>query len=150
MFRAVTGHHRRVRSLVFSQRLLIAACVVGHALAASAGEPHPEPRVIVNVVSVRGPHTPPEVQRAARLGWGRIVRCYKSIDPSIKGKLDLELHVSKTGSVASTRAGTSTLGNPELVRCLSETMKGLAMPQASADSTAAIEIHVAPGDKVYP
>jgi hypothetical protein len=145
----VTGEHARVPSRFFPQRLLAVACVA-HAFAASAGEPHPEPRVIVNVVSVRGPHTPPAVQRAARLGWGRIVRCYKSIDPSIKGKLDLELHVSKTGSVASTRAGRSTLGNPELVRCLSETMKGLAMPEASADSNATIEIHVAPGDKTHP
>ena len=135
-----------MRTLTFPQPLLVVAWLA-QALAATAGEPHPEPRVIVNVVSVRGPHTPPAVQRAARLGWGRIVRCYKSIDPSIKGKLDLELHVSKTGSVASTRAGASTLGSPELVRCLSATMKGLAMPEASADSTAAIEIHVAPGDK---
>ena len=136
-------------TLVFPQRLLAVACVA-QTLAAAAAEPHPEPRVIVNVVSVRGPHTPPAVQRAARLGWGRIVRCYKSVDPSIKGKLDLELHVAKTGSVVATRARASTLGNPELVRCLSETMKGLAMPQASADSTAAIEIHVAPGDKALP
>lgn len=134
---------------MFPQPLLVVAWLA-QALAAAAGEPHPEPRVIVNVVSVHGPHTSPEVQRAARLGWGRIVRCYKSVDPSIKGKLDLELHVAKTGSVVSTRARGSTLGNPELVRCLSETMKGLAMPQASADSTAAIEIHLAPGDKPQP
>ena len=136
-----------MRILTF--RLLVAAWAA-QTLAAAASEPHPEPRVIVNVVSVRGPHTPPAVQRAARMGWGRIVRCYKSVDPSIKGKLELELRVSKAGSVASTRARTSTLGNPELVRCLSETMKGLAMPEASADSTAAIEIHLAPGDKAQP
>jgi len=143
------GYHARVTALVFRQRLLVVAWLV-QALTAAAAAPHPEPRVIVNVVSVRGPHTPPAVQRAARLGWGRIVRCYKSVDPSIKGKLDLELHVSKKGSVVSTRALASTLGNSELVRCLSETMQGLAMPEASADSTAAIEIHVAPGDRVVP
>jgi len=119
-------------------------------LAAAADAPHPEPRVIVNVVSVRGPHAPLEVQRAARLAWGRIIRCYKSIDSGAKGKLELELKVSKSGSVASARVGPSTLNNSELVQCLADTMKGLAMPRASADSVAGIEIHVAPGDQVSP
>ncbi|HEU5072988.1 MAG TPA: hypothetical protein VFU02_02430 [Polyangiaceae bacterium] len=100
----------------------------------------------MNVVSVRGPHAPLEVQRAARLAWGRIIRCYKSIDNGAKGKTELELQVSKSGTVASVRAGPSTLDNAALVRCLADTMRGLAMPRASADSTADIEIHVAPGD----
>ena len=86
-----------MRFLVFPQRLLIAA-LVAQALSVAAAEPHPEPRVIVNVVSVRGPHTPAAVQRAARFGWGRIVRCYKSVDPSIKGKLDLEDFKKKVAS----------------------------------------------------
>lgn len=114
----------------------------------AAAAPHPEPRVIVNVLAVSGPHAPPEVQRAARLAWGRIIRCYKSTDNGAKGRLELELRVSKAGSVARVRVGPSTLDSAELVRCLADTMQGLAMPRASADSTADIEIHVAPGDKV--
>ena len=117
-------------------------------LLARAAPPHPEPRVIVNVLSVRGPHPAPEVQRAARLAWGRIIRCYKSIDNGAKGRVELELHVAKAGSVASVRVGPSSLDNAELVRCLADAMKGLAMPRATADSSADIEIHVAPGDKV--
>lgn len=115
---------------------------------ATAAPPHPEPRVIVNVLSVNGPHAPLEVQRAARLAWGRIIRCYKAIDNGAKGRLELELRVSQAGSVARVRVGPSTLDSEELVRCLAGTMQGLAMPRANADSSAAIEIHVAPGDKV--
>lgn len=118
------------------------------AATAVAAAPHPEPRVIVNVLSVSGPHVPLEVQRAARLAWGRIIRCYKSIDNGAKGRLELELRVSQAGSVARVRLGPSTLDSAELVRCLADSMQGLAMPRASADSTADIEIHVAPGDKV--
>lgn len=126
---------------------MLAAACIAHGVTAAAAPPHPEPRVIVNVIAVHGPHAPLEVQRAARLAWGRIIRCYKSIDNGAKGQVGLELHVSKSGSVASARAGRSTLDNPELVRCLADTMTGVAMPRADADSSASIEIHLAPGDK---
>lgn len=128
-------------------RRLGVACMVS-AATATARTPHPEPRVIVNVVSVRGPHAPLEIQRAARLAWGRIIRCYKAIDNGAKGTTELELQVSKSGNVDQVRIGPSTLDNAELVRCLADTMKGVAMPRASAASTAHIEIRVAPGDKV--
>jgi hypothetical protein len=118
------------------------------ALSAAPPAPHPEPRVIVNVVSVRGPHAPRDVQRAARLAWGRIIRCYKSNDNGAKGRLELELRISKAGSVAQVRVGPATLDSAALVRCLADTMNGLAMPSASADSVADIEIQVAPGDRV--
>lgn len=146
MFVPRSGEHAPVTSSWFLRRLAV-ACMVSLATAAAAA-PHPEPRVIVNVLSVRGPHAPGEVQRAARLAWGRIIRCYKSIDNGAKGTTELELQVSKAGSVVQVRIGPSTLDNAELVRCLAGTMQGLAMPRASAASTAGIEIRVAPGDKV--
>ncbi|MEJ7730227.1 MAG: hypothetical protein WKG00_13540 [Polyangiaceae bacterium] len=40
--------------------------------------PRPEPRVIVAVQKVRGAHDRGAVERAARLGWGRIVSCHKA------------------------------------------------------------------------
>lgn len=144
MFSPRSGEHAPVTSSWFLHGLAV-ACTVS---LASAAAPHPEPRVIVNVLSVRGPHAPLEVQRAARLAWGRIIRCYKSIDNGAKGTTELELQVSKAGSVAQVRIGPSTLDNAELVRCLADTMQGLAMPRASAASTADIEIRVAPGDRV--
>src|SRR5262245_21028321 len=71
--------------------------------AAPARPPHPEPRVIVSVESVRGPHAKKDVERSARLGWGRIVRCYKASGTRLSGEIGLELVVSGSGTVASSR-----------------------------------------------
>lgn len=108
--------------------------------------PHPEPRVIVNVTEVRGPHTAARVQHAARFGWIRIVRCYKAIDRRAKGKVTIEAMVSSDGSLTQSRQKHSTLESAELSACLTDCLKGLPMPKADAASTATIEIQVAPGD----
>jgi hypothetical protein len=115
--------------------------------AAEAPAPHhPEPRVVVNVTSVKGPHARGDIERAARLAWGRIVSCYKAIDPRAKGLIRLELAVAGHGEVTDARRTHSTLKNRELAACLTGAMKGLAMPKARAGSTAHTEIQVAPGD----
>jgi hypothetical protein len=115
--------------------------------ASEAPKPHhPEPRVIVNVTSVKGPHARSDVERAARLAWGRIVGCYKSIDPQAKGLIRLELVVAGDGRVTRARRTHSTLKNRELAACLTGSMKRLAMPKARAGSTVHTEIRVAPGD----
>jgi hypothetical protein len=114
------------------------------------GEPrpaHPEPRVIVTVSAVRGPHDRAEVERAARLAWGRIVGCYKAIDRTARGAVALELVVSASGKVTSARRTRSTLEKRELATCLTTAMEGLAMPTARARSVASTEIQVAPGDQ---
>lgn len=148
MFPADSGKHPPVTISWLTRQLALGLMsVMASTATVGAAPPHPEPRVIVNVLAVSGPHVPLEVQRAARLAWGRIIRCYKSIDNGAKGRLELELRVSQAGSVARVRVGPSTLDSVELVQCLADTMQGLAMPRASADSTANIEIHVAPGDK---
>jgi hypothetical protein len=107
---------------------------------------HPEPRVVVNDTSVKGPHARGDVERAARLAWGRIVSCYKAIDPRAKGWIRLDLAVAGHGKVTDSRRTHSTLKNRELETCLAGAMKGLAMPKARAGSTAHTEIHVAPAD----
>jgi hypothetical protein len=108
--------------------------------------PHPEPRVIVNVLSVRGPHDPARVQHAARFGWKRIVRCYKRNDPKRAVIVNLELDVSSEGSVTQARNARSNPRDPELATCLADVLPGLAMPKAPASSTADVEIRLAPGD----
>jgi hypothetical protein len=108
--------------------------------------PHPEPRVIVNVMSVKGPHARPEVERAARLAWGRIVSCYKAIDRQAKGTVQFELVVASAGKVTDARRTRSTLRNQKLNACLTKAWEGLTMPRARAGSIARAEIHVAPGD----
>jgi hypothetical protein len=108
--------------------------------------PHPEPRVIVTVHSVRGPHKSPEVERAARLGWGRIVRCYKKDGKRERGKIDLAVTVSGSGTIAASRTRHSSFRGRELPSCVSRALRGLSMPKARRGSDARIEIQLSPGD----
>lgn len=108
--------------------------------------PHPEPRVIVSVTDVRGPHNPAKIQHAARFGWSRIVSCYKSKGPRERLVVALELVVSADGSVASARSLSTEPKYRDLTTCLAARLEGLSMPKASASSTANVEIQLAPGD----
>lgn len=108
--------------------------------------PHPEPRVIVSVHSVHGPHSKPALERAARLAWGKIVRCYKNNDERVTGSVNVTVDVSRHGKVIGVRRMSSTFRSKSLSRCLAGTMKGLAMPTAARGSSAKVEIRVAPGD----
>lgn len=134
---------------LFLATLLVSPAVrgeTGWSAAESLASPHPEPRVIVNVLSISGPHSRVRVQRAARLGWSRIIRCYKAIDRRAKGLVGLEFRVNAKGRVTRVRRTRSTLRNPDLAACLADTLRGLAMPESSAESIATAEIRVAPGD----
>jgi hypothetical protein len=129
--------------------LTVLGASAGHAAAeepAHGRAPHPEPRVIVNVLSVKGPHERASVERSARLAWGRIVRCYKSIEQRERGSIGLELIVAGSGKVVEARRTQSTLESQQLAQCLTDAMKRLSMPKAEGRSTARAEIHVAPGD----
>jgi len=108
--------------------------------------PHPEPRVIVSVLSIAGPHERAQVERHARFAWGKIVRCYKSIDPSARGKVLIELAIRGSGASSDARRLSATLANRDLGACLTRIMNGLTMPKARRTSFAKIEIRVAPGD----
>ncbi len=107
---------------------------------------HPEPRVIVNVLSVKGPHNPARVQHDARFGWKRIVSCYKKHGPRQKTLVKLDLVVAGEGKVASVSNVRSDASNHDLEQCLVDKLNGLSMPKAPADSTANVEIQLAPGD----
>lgn len=122
----------------------------GSSVGASERVPHPEPRVIVNVLSVRGPHDSAQIQRSARFGWIRFVRCYKSKGKGEQAVINLGLLVSGDGSVRKAWATGETPRHPELASCIADALPGLAMPKAAADSTAAIEVQLAPGDRPRP
>jgi len=109
--------------------------------------PHPEPRCIVNVLSVNGPHKPDRVQHDARYGWKRIVSCYKKQGAKEHAAVTLELVVSSEGSVASARSLLFEVKDRALTECLVERLPGLPMPKAAANSTADVEILLSPGDK---
>jgi hypothetical protein len=115
---------------------------------AKAREPHPEPRVIVNVLSVRGPHRSERVQHDVRFGWSRIVRCYKKeTGANEKTVLSLELDVSADGSIKGGRSLRVEPKDHGLATCLTNALKGLPMPKAAASSTADVEFVLSPGDR---
>ena len=123
----------------------------------SAGSPahllrrdHPDPRVIVDVLNVTGPHKRADVEREARKAlWGKIIGCYLPAAakiPGLRGETTLTFRVGAGGDVGAVRAGSSTLGDAELVACFEQLVGGLSLPKAPSASEASMQIHVAPGD----
>lgn len=109
--------------------------------------PHPEPRVIVNVKSVDGPHPADAVQRAARETWAYLVRCYKKHAKRQRGQVVLELRISAIGTVRGAKKINSTFSDA-LSQCVAEALQRKPMPVASGSSSALVEVRLAPGDPV--
>jgi hypothetical protein len=109
--------------------------------------PHPEPRVIVTVTSMAGPHERAAVQRAARETWGGIVRCYEQFGRREQGVIVLELRISERGRVSDVRRGPGDSKlNEQTSSCLMRVLRTKAMPEATGASTATLEIRLAPGN----
>lgn len=137
----------RPACLLFTTLTLASMMAVAHE--GSSPEPsagHPEPRVIVTVTELDGPHDRAAVQRSARESWGAIVRCYKQLGGRKSGKLDVRLEISGTGKVVAARRLSSTL-NDEVSGCLAQVLRDRAMPGAAASSIAMVELRLAPGDR---
>lgn len=109
--------------------------------------PHPEPRVIVTVTAVRGPHAPEAVQRAARETWAHLVRCYKKHANRQRGQVVVELRISAVGTVRGAKKVNSTFSD-DLSQCVARALQRKAMPVASGTSNALVEVRLAPGDEV--
>jgi hypothetical protein len=138
-----------VRAVVLLGAVLLAG---GPSAKAEATEeqprtPHPEPRVVVNVLAVKGPHKPERVQHDARFGWKRFVRCYRASGAKERAVVTLELALSGEGSVTRARSIVFEPKDRKLASCLVEALPGLAMPKAPADSTADVEVQLSPGDR---
>jgi hypothetical protein len=95
---------------------------------------------------LKGGHDRGAVQRAAREGWGGIVRCYKQHGKRQRGTVELSLEISPAGKIIGARAMASTL-NDELSSCLARIFRERAMPESRSPSTALISIELAPGDR---
>jgi hypothetical protein len=111
---------------------------------------HPEPRVVVDVLNVAGPHQRAEIEREARRAlWAKVIACYRPAaakKPGLRGEATLKFRVSAEGAVSGVRPERSNLGDDEIVACFRGHVAGLALPKAPAASDVAMEIHVAPGD----
>ncbi|AUX20245.1 hypothetical protein SOCEGT47_007100 [Sorangium cellulosum] len=114
-------------------------------------EGHPLPRIIVDVVKVKGPLKAREVERLARRHlWIHVYSCYRLRaykDPSLHGKTTVRLTVSRTGKVTAARATASTLSAPDVASCLAQRAKSLSLPRARAGSAVVVTMQVYPGDE---
>lgn len=138
---------------------------------APAREPHPLPRVVVDVVSAKGPLEAGVIQANARAKlWGKAVGCYKvgarieqtlEIDRTFgveiaSGKVKVPGGKKATRRKAKTkvdRAREAPAKSPEaevrpvqlVERCLADAIASVEMPRARR-STAKIRVRIWPGD----
>jgi hypothetical protein len=112
---------------------------------------HPEPRVIVDVLKVRGPHARADIQREARQQlWGQIIRCYRpgqAKKPKLRGDATFSLRAGADGSVSNVRTIGATLADEDVVDCWASLLRDLPLPTASGASDVVMQIYAAPGDR---
>ena len=142
MTRTATGG----TSILVLALMSLSSMTSAHTSAEPRTTPHPEPRVIVTVAAMKGPHDRAAVQRSAREAWGPIVRCYKELGRGERGKLTVRLEISATGKTIGARRLGSTL-NDDVSACVTTALRNKGMPKAGAGSSATLEVQLAPGDE---
>jgi hypothetical protein len=117
-------------------------------------EGHPDPRVIVNIVEVKGPHDEKHLERVARkYHWMNAVKCYRLgayKDSQLRGWTEAHMVVSSAGRVLRPKLDDSELDDDEVSKCLVDKLRTLAFPGAKKSSRVRIAIRVGPGDEPMP
>jgi len=117
-------------------------------------EGHPDPRVIVNVDRVRGPHEAKDVQRLARkFHWINVVRCYRLgayKDPHLRGWTKASLIVSRGGAVVRPRLLETELKDKAVAKCMVRKLRTLTFGRAGKSTTVFLDMRVGPGDDPMP
>ena len=117
-------------------------------------EGHPMPRVVIDVLAVRGPHKAADIQRELRrMHWIEVVRCYSAAayrEPTLHGDATARVTITRAGKLISPRLISTTLGDKSPASCMSETLARHTVPSARGSSTATVKMHVSPGDDPIP
>jgi hypothetical protein len=120
------------------------------AAAVAAPQRHPQPRVVVDVQQVDGPHERADVEREARsFLWGKIIKCYRAgaaDKPKLKGDATFAMRVGSDGDVTRVRSTGATLADAGVIACWAREIEQVPMPRAAAASNVLLQVHVAPGD----
>jgi hypothetical protein len=115
---------------------------------------HPDPRVVVNVDAVRGPHEQATVQRLARKHqWIEIARCYRlgfHEDPELRGWTKARMIIGSNGRVRSTKLLDTELDREDVPKCMVDKLKKLRFPAARSNSRVDLSMRVGPGDDPVP
>ena len=117
-------------------------------------EGHPDPRVIVNIDEVSGPHDKKALQREARkYHWINVVRCYRLgayKDKHLRGWTKILTTVTRGGAIHRPRLLETELKNDDVARCIVKKLHTLKLPRARRGSRVNISVRVGPGDEPMP
>jgi hypothetical protein len=115
---------------------------------------HPDPRVIVNVVDVDGPHDAKKIERVARkYHWMHVIRCYQLgawKDPLLRGWTKARVRIGGDGTARKPKLLETELADEEVARCMVKKLADIEYPRASAASGVRFEMRVSPGDDPMP
>ena len=115
---------------------------------------HPDPRVVINVARVKGPHDPAKVQQLLRRNhWINVVRCYRLgafKNSELRGWTKATVALSAKGKIHDTRLIDSELDDHDVASCMVGKLALIAVPAAAKKSQAWIELRVGPGDEPMP
>jgi hypothetical protein len=117
-------------------------------------EGHPDPRVIIDVARVKGPHDPKELQRLLRRNhWIHVVRCYRLgayKHPELRGWTKTVVTVSRAGEIIKTRVLETELDEEAVAECMAEKLRAMKVSGQKSASQAWIDMKVGPGDEPLP
>jgi hypothetical protein len=114
-------------------------------------EGHPDPRVIVDVTSSKGPHAAADIQRLFRRNfWIEVIECYRLAaykDRNLRGKTTIRIWVGAKGKITKSSLGDTTFKERDVPECLVQKARSIELTKARAVSTATIAVQVGPGDE---
>lgn len=140
----------RVRRVTTLASALVAGVAPFVASVTASAQDHPDPRVIVNVVKVAGPHAGADLQREMRRQlWGKIIACYRPgalKNQALAGWTTVRFDVARTGKPRPGKLVKTTLKDKQVARCLAKVVAKAPLVPAKRASTVTAELYVAPGD----
>ncbi len=117
-------------------------------------EGHPDPRVIVNIDKVEGPHDEKKLLRVSRkYHWINVVRCYRLgayKDRELRGWTHARAVVSTAGRILRPKLLKTELDDEEVAKCVVDKLRTLKLPRGPKSSKVWYDIRVGPGDEPMP
>ena len=115
---------------------------------------HPDPRVIINLDKIRGPHRGKDVLRLARRNhWMKVIRCYRLgayKDRHLRGWTKAVFDVSPGGRASNARLLDTKLADKQVANCMVTKLETLKLGRAARSSRVWLSLRVAPGDEPMP
>lgn len=102
-----------------------------HAIGDSFGVTLPKESVRPGALSVNGRLPPEVIQRIVNMNTGRLRLCYQTAlakKPALEGKVTTKFIIDKSGSVTSASDAGSDIGDPDMVKCVTQAFTAMSFP----------------------